>query len=345
MKQVTAQSASTDSAQSEVCRGAAPFAWLAGLILISVGGLLIPLPDGGRILPKIGDLVHSPLFAGITLAMLATWHSLSPPGRIHQVTARIVGIAILTMGFGGLTELAQGAIGRSASFHDLVADSCGVIAACCFFAAWTLRGFRSLSIQSALILSLVGFAAIAYSWISPLASIHDAIAMKHEFPLLGSFERGAELERWHFANCDGRRVHQSATDGDWALEVSYQMGEHSSATLYEMQANWSHSDCLAIDAFVSKDPTATNDSIELAVQIIDAHHDDDFQDICRTVFSLKRGTTAQLRIPSEKWITTQGRSLDHTQIRYLDLQLASRPTTTIRFDSVRLIPSQTTKIP
>ncbi|KAA1259634.1 hypothetical protein LF1_21690 [Rubripirellula obstinata] len=320
-----------------------PILGLAALLLLSVVGLMIPLPDGGRILPRVGDMAHAPLFAGITVGLIMVWNYLRPPIAWNQFLVRLCFASAIAFAFGGLTEVAQGLTGRTASLHDLAADSWGIVAACCFLIASGSGGFVPLKKWSVVLL-LLAAGSIILSWLAPLATINDALAMKKEFPLLASFERKAELERWHFANCYARRVHRdatnknfSATDGDWALEVSYQSGTQTSATLYEMQNNWSDRDGIVIDAFALNDPTLLSGTIKVAVQIIDAHHGEKFQDVCRKVFLLELGKQTELRIPREQWITTLGRPLDLTAIRFLDLQLASRPANAkVRFDNVRL---------
>jgi hypothetical protein len=337
-------------ASTETCdrKNAKPILGLSALLLISIAGLMLPLPGGGRILPKLGDMAHAPLFAGITIGLVLFWHSLRPLLRWRPLLGRLLLASITVFVFGALTEIAQSLTGRTGSLHDLAADSWGIFAAVCLLVA---RGTKSSAPPKkwSMLLLVIAVGSIAFSWIVPVHSILDAVAMKREFPLLGSFERNAELERWHFANCDARRVHRNefdsdaVTDGDWALEVSYQPGSHTSATLYELQKDWAQSDGIKIDAFASKQappakhaPLASG-KVEVAVQIIDAHHDDEFQDICRKVFVVELGKPSSLKFPKEQWNTLRGRPLDRKAIRYLDLQLASRPANvTVRYDNIRL---------
>ena len=323
---------------------------------------MIPLPHGGRILPKLGDMVHGPLFAGITISIVIAWNYLHPPIALIQSVTRLLVAAFLVFSFGVVTEVAQGLTGRSTSLHDLVADSCGIVAACCLLIAANSGRFVS-SWRRSISLLFLAVVSIAVSWIGAIASINDAIAMNREFPLLASFERGAELERWHFANCHARRVRSNAiagnvtatdgdwndgdwnngdwNDGDWALEVSYQPVSSSSATMYEMKNDWSQSNGIVVDAFAMKDPTLLSNTVEIAVQIIDGRHGEQFQDICRKVFVLELGKMTRLRFPKEEWITTKGRPIDPKDVRYFDLQFASVPANaTVRYDAVRLLMEQ-----
>ena len=343
-KPILTNSPQEDSLESSVRRSSGPIIGLAVLILLSIFGLMIPLPHGGRILPKLGDMVHGPLFAGIMISVVIAWNYMRPPITVIQSVTRLITAAFLVFSFGVITEVAQGLTGRSTSLHDLVADSCGIVAGCCLLIAGNSGRFLS-SWRKSITLFLVATVSIAISWIGAIASINDVIAMNREFPLLASFERRAELERWHFANCHARRVRRdattgkdTATDGDWMLEVSYQPGGNSSATMYEMKNDWSLGNVLVVDAFALKDPTLLRDTVEVAVQIIDADHGVRFQDICRKVFVLELGKTTRLRFPKEEWITNKGRPLNVKRILYFDLQFASVPATaTVRYDAIRLL--------
>lgn len=338
-----------------------PIAPLGILVLLCVGSLMIPLPKGGRVLPSLGDMAHAPMFALVTMLGLLTWFHLRPTERIDKWSIRVASVSALMFAFGVVTEIVQGAIGRSASVHDVVADCGGIAAAICFFVAWKTRRSKTTTTLAVVFWIGLGLVFIAATWRRPLASIHDSIALRQEFPLLGSFERHAELERWHFEKCSAKRIpmptrspesnqSSSATAGDrspsgnWALRVDYparlrSSDNASSATLYEMNSDWTQYQALTLEALVLQPSSESETPIELAIQIIDADHGKDFRDICRTVFTLIPGQPTRLTIPKEKWMTNSGRSLDLKRIRYLDLQFASPgQSASIRFDAIRLLP-------
>ena len=336
-------------------------ALLGILMTLCVGGLMIPLPEGGRVFPSLGDMAHAPMFATITLLVLFTWFHLRPTEQLDTTSIRVASVSASMFAFGVVTEIVQGAIGRSASVHDVVADCGGIAAAICFFVAWQTRRWESTKTVAVIFWIGLGLASILATWRRPLASIHDSIALRQEFPLLGSFERHAELERWHFEKCTAERIlvpsrsltiNPSSSEiagdgfprGNWALRVDYparlpSTGNASSATLYEMNSDWTQYQSLTLEALVLHPSNQSENPIDLAIQIIDEDHGKDFQDICRTVFTLNPGQPAQLTIPKGKWFTKSGRSLDLKRIRYLDLQFASLgQSASIRFDAIRLLP-------
>ena len=310
---------------------------MTGLVSLATVGLLMPIPRMGRATPALGDMVHAPMFAGLTLAMLCFWQLASPTKTFLTGVVRSLIVAIAILSFGAFTEYVQGVSGRTASLHDLVADGLGIIAALGLVAVWMMRRLGWLSRMTMVLGCTAALTPIAFSWVGPLATLNDITAMYREFPLLSSFERKAELERWFFAKCSSIRVKEDVTEGDWALEINYDAGEHPTATLYEIQEDWSKADRLVLDATLVGRQLPDDESVTLAVQIIDAHHDDDFGDICRKEFTLDPAGTTRVSLPKDQWITSTGRPLDQSNIKFLDLQLV-RPKVNqrVRVDGIRL---------
>jgi VanZ family protein len=107
-------------------------AWAAAIALL----LLVPLPAvaeppaAWRALP-FDKLVHVLLFLGLGVAWQRWWRAASR-GRSGAWTGRAA-VAAAATAWGGLLELAQGALGlgRVAEWGDLAADAAGALAAAC----------------------------------------------------------------------------------------------------------------------------------------------------------------------------------------------------------------------
>ncbi|MDA8743198.1 hypothetical protein N9N28_01080 [Rubripirellula amarantea] len=313
------------------------FVVVIGLTTIA---LLVPMPRGGRMLPAIGDMVHAPLFSALTLFAFACVHQIYPAKsfRIWVIRSLIIAALFVVVGVG--SEYMQGYFGRSKSLHDAVADSMGISASLGLLVIWGLRKWRLISRTSASLFLGVSMLPFAVAWWGPTATLADAYAMPREFPMLSSFERPAELERWHFAKCRGKRVRSNVTSGNYALEVAYQVHEHPTATMYEMVRDWSQMDSLRIDATLA--PSFQGEFAELAVQIIDARHGSVFRDVHRQIFQLQPGKTLPIEIKCDQMQGPTGRKIDLSSVVYLDLQLVRPDSPTIvRFDSIRLVPQAT----
>ncbi|HUG94040.1 MAG TPA: hypothetical protein VML55_24630, partial [Planctomycetaceae bacterium] len=103
-----------------------PRGWVVVLGLGVLGALLVPwpVPPHDRVAHSLCDLVHAPVFAVLAFALRRVcW----PPDR----SAGAVSGAALWIGLslaGGAIELAQGQLGRQASWQDAISNSLGAAA-------------------------------------------------------------------------------------------------------------------------------------------------------------------------------------------------------------------------
>ena len=108
-------------------------AWLglAG-VLIALAGLLTPIPHQNRTTGAIGDLAHAPLFGCLLAGTLLVLDRLQPqPGVtiVHRLLGRIVPAALFWIAAGVGIEWLQSQLGRTASWHDAIANTLGIAAA------------------------------------------------------------------------------------------------------------------------------------------------------------------------------------------------------------------------
>ena len=313
--------------------------WSLGglLVVVVVALLLVPIPFKGRVTSAIGDLVHAPLFGGLTLAILGLMHRFLPqPPTGGDLIRRcaIVGFGVFT--FGVSMEIMQHVSVRSGNLHDAVANGLGIIAALLFFLATRQKarwpGLLWLRI------ALLGFAAVAlaFAWLGPARMIWDDYAMKRSFPKLASFDSNIEITRFYFRECSGTLSTQDATDGTYAMSVSYQGTQNPSFTLVELQRDWSNMQSFEMD--VTLDDSYPADEVDFAFSILDEHHANYATDLFHRIWKLQPGKTVRVSVSRNDILGgPQDREMDLTQIKFVDMGL-NQPVapTTVRFDSITL---------
>ena len=303
-------------------------------------GLLVPLPFGGRITPAIGDMVHAPLFGFLTLVSSVFWNRVRPLGKhppIKSLVSRTLLCGMIVFLFGIASEIGQTVSGRTAAVHDAFANSSGIFTVTALIVTLTLAKRGEFSSWLTCVIVLLSLLPVGMSWWNPVATLYDVYRTQRDFPLLSSFERAAELERWHFANSSGELSKRFVHDGRYSLRADYAPSEHPTVTLFDIPGDWNAMDALSLSLTLSEKHVA--ESVRVAVQVIDSDHSPMFTDVYRREWILHRGRTLLAKIPCSDLRDSSGDLLDLGRIRYLDVQLV-RPelATTVFIDNIRLIP-------
>ncbi len=264
----------------------------AGLCL-TVAGLLMPIPYKGRAADAIGDLVHAPLFGGFTLGLLGLLESIRPLRRRCSPLIRVGMVVAAMLAFGIGTELLQARFGRTASMHDFVADALGTFAATLVYLAWRLRQRRSkwrLAWRASLLAA--GF-LLAIAWWRPFTVLRDTAAMYRNFPLLASFESPIEIGRFGFFASEARLTREDATDGMYAMEVTFQATAPATAsawaTMFEMKRDWS--EMKTLEFAITLDESHPRPEAGIKLKIVDTSRHEDDEDAFRGTWTLKPGQT------------------------------------------------------
>ena len=307
------------------------FAALIGLVVLL---LLVPIPFDGRVADSMGDLAHPPMFASVALIALSVIHRVRPIRTFNvALVKRFAIVFVIIACFGAGMELVQRYMGRNGSMHDVVANCYGVLAGTLLFAWWVLwrKGVARLQRGVLLIIAVV---SLFLGWQVPIANLRDVATMYNGFPLLASFETDAELHRWYFNNCVRRRSGQDATDGESALEVIFTNQEHGSATMVELQRDWSLMTDLQFDVALD---AAYPENGRLIVKVIDDVHDTD-DDMYKEATEIVPGKIKHFRITRDEIVEGPvNRQIDLTKIKYFELILDSPVTTAkLRVDNLRL---------
>lgn len=303
--------------------------WALGVLLVlAVIALLAPSPFKGRVSMMMFDLFHFPAFAGIS------WLGLRIGQRLGATRlSQRLGIASTILIASAIMEGLQAVSGRSATLHDLVANTCGVVAGWMLFETTfaTHRWVRYGLACAALTLWL----AVCYG---PALVLHDLWKQDREFPLIGSFESDAELTRWWRRNTNMSRSDDLVTDGKTGLALHVHPGEYPAISHMHLPPDWSTFSALQFDWGVPSDSPVAE--VQLLVRIADRHHGDTYEDTFHQRYRLARGETRHVQIPLRD--IQQGPlsgPLDLRAIRVIEFQfLDVQRSLVVNFDNVRLVP-------
>ncbi|MEM9828382.1 MAG: hypothetical protein AAF958_17465 [Planctomycetota bacterium] len=295
----------------------------AGVGLLAVCGLLMPLPMSSRLSAALGNLVHAPLFMTLTLVGLWAWHTGSAvsehDARSHwEILRRAALVALAAVLAGMAMEAAQFMGTRSASWHDVVANSWGVLAALVIDVSVRLSRFwhrpRLRWVGGGI--AIAALYAASHDSFLVLADVRRVTA---DFPVLGSFEHRRELTRWYFRNSGRDLSDQHVMHGRHSIELRLRPADVSSMTLTEMHADWSGLQALVLDVTSAADNE--NPTVRFRVSVIDSLCESGQHQALRKTFWLERGQAQTLRLERADFESGDpARRLDLSRIRYLDLE-------------------------
>ena len=221
---------------------------IAGVVLaLLLGmGLVLPLPQlpvsgFGRALSVFFDTMHGPafaLFAAILVFVLQKRTTL-------QTRTVAVGVWVFVVGGGCLVEIVQSFIGRSASWHDVVANTLGVTAGILWAMTRTSRSRHIRRRATAVAILLLCVAAVRV----PLV-LADCLFQQMEKPMLASFERPLEMIRWEAYECKMARASEHATHGRFAIRLQPGEKEYCGIFSRRLLSDWSDYKTLAFDVTV-----------------------------------------------------------------------------------------------
>ncbi len=301
---------------------------LFGLIGLSVAvaGLLVPIPHQTRTTGAISDLVHTPLFGGLLAGTLLLLDRLRPrPGASmgRRVLVRILPAALFWIVAGVGIEWIQSRLGRTASWHDAVANTLGISAAA---AGAVALSHRRVPGTLRVGLSVLAVALVAAGWSRPVRILHDIYTIQSAYPQLGDFETDIDLTRWYRRDAEISHGRLGATRGGWSMRmVADPAADVPGITLIGLPGNWSDMAALRLDATLSDDELAP--VVHLIVQVISSTPIDSVPGVKtqramaeRTV-TLSRGRSLEVRLDRDE-LETQ--NVDLSSIKFINL-LVSRP--------------------
>lgn len=302
--------------------------------------LLIPLPFEGREASAIGDLAHTPLFGIITIAVLFLWHRVQPLHSFgRQWLGRIVLVSLCVFILGILVELAQILTGRSAARHDVIANGMGVFASTLICVALLNRKYRRYGRVLTWTTFVSAVVVVAAAWSVPMQLLYDVVSVQTGFPMISSFESSWEPTRWYVDDSSISFVDEHVTEGERAMRWTIDDKEHPAVTLLELPGDWSNVQSFELDVTLSSE---FEGDATLFVKVMDQHHADYHEDVCRKEFILAPGQSRHLKIDREEILNgPDTRQLDLSGVKYVSL-MCYRPRQStwidVDFMQVRLRP-------
>jgi hypothetical protein len=297
----------------------------------------MPIPFLGRAADAFGDLVHAPLFGGLTLGVLLLLDQVRPLRNVGNALAiRTALVLVSVVAFATAIEAMQGFLGRTATFHDAIANGLGATAGALCYGSWKLKRNHTAYplLRHLFLAAAAGLVAIA--WWNPLGTLHDVLAVHRDFPLLASFESPRQLERFFFRHSRACLTRQNATDGRFAMEVTYQPRSEPRATLVDFRRDWTAVKTLELD--VALDASYSEQNVRLMVKVVDQSHADWGTDTFRRVCVLVPGQPQHIRISRQELIDgPDARKLDLSNIQFVTLYpLHPVGTMMLRVDAIKL---------
>jgi hypothetical protein len=258
------------------------------------------------------------------------------PSRNHfkVLTARGIALVLAMSAIGALMEWVQQSFGRSASWHDAMANALGITAAVFGYIGWRWHRCHPSRRHLSRALFCAAGCLLALAWFSPVLVLIDVVNVERNFPRLASFESPAEMGRFWFHDCRGSRTQSDATDGKYSLEVTYEQSKYPRFSLIEFHRDWSQAKALELDVRVVQ---ATDAKVTFLVKVLDqARRDDD--DTYRGSWTIEPGNVKRIRIDRTSLLAGPAdRPLDLSQIDYVDFALVEPgERTTIRIDRIQL---------
>lgn len=273
--------------------------------LLMFAGLFLPVPHLGRELGVFFDMMHGPAFA-----LFAALLVLAIPKRTPR-QAKLVAAAVWVFIVGGgiCSEVIQGFLSRSASWHDIAANSLGATAGV-LWAATRSSASRRVRRRSAAVAVFLICAAAARV---PLA-LADCFIQRWERPLLASFERPLEMIRWAPYRGTLSRVAAHATHGRFSLRMETNKEDYYGVAGRCLWSDWSDHESLEFDLTVvektlpAKPQNAAQ--VQFIVRLQDESHTCDRSDRYERTFRLAPGVH-KIKIPlTEVASAPQGRKMN-----------------------------------
>lgn len=316
---------------------------VAALFVLAVIGLLVPLPFPGRVASSIGDMVHGPLFGGLTWAAIALAQRIWGPTSRGRYALRCIGLGVVVFLFGLAMEwLQQSSTMRSGSSKDAIANGFGVMMAISVAIGLDRRSRFPSDVRTPRILWIFAGVFLAASWWQPVAMLRDVRAVRADFPLLGSLESKVELKRWHFKNVGATLTKEDVTHGKRAMELVFRKSDHASATIIDMVHDWSAMDTLELDLALDADHVEPTASID--VRVIEFARETESRKMehwgasSDHTITLERGESKHVVIAASELVRpSDGQPIDLSKVHFFELQINDvAVVTTIRVDFIRL---------
>jgi hypothetical protein len=294
-----------------------------GFLAVVAGAMLIPVYHGYREIGPLMDLCHAPVFGALAW-LLRRGLAARLPNRPWAAWSLVV---VAVGAFGLAMEGIQALTGRSASWHDGIADLLGAAGAMGLSALWEARHWE-LKAGGVLLAS----AALAAASAIPIATLVDCRDQRRLPSILASFETPWEMTRWSVDEARYARSREHVMQGEWSLCLDLEPGVYPGASLIWPTRDWSGHEQVAFDVWLD-----TFQPVALVVKVEDARHNHTYEDRYERPVRLVPGQqTIRIRL-DEVRDAPQQRLLNLRHVKVLQVFVV-RPSSPIRLylDNLRL---------
>ncbi len=266
------------------------------------------MPFKSRSADRVADFLHLPAFAmlaGMALAVSDRFVSKLTFTRVMTTLAVIFASACI--------ELVQARVGRTASLHDLIANSTGATA--------TLLILQSMDSRPLLkcVLRCCSIAAVIYVSSGPVVSLIDIVHQHRSPAILANFANEVELERWYIESAEVHIIpHRKNCDpacNSNSLQVKLHPGQFPAVQLQHLTRDWTVYQGLAFELSRAPTDAAKPLVIQLRISAYDVQPNE--LDTVTRQYTLSPGDQQQVEIALDG-LTDGERSLPLDRMRFVE---------------------------
>lgn len=264
------------------------------------------------------------------LLCFAVWANLYALWRKDAGLLRLlIESLILSVFFGGLTELIQQGIGRQGSWLDLGNDVIGCFVGLLFFSDQR----KSLSQPILKSLQIPAIVLLLWGFYPTSKAIVDDFWARQQFPLLSGFETPLEKTRWR-GSARRQVSHDFSFSGSASLKVRLSTQRYSGLGLKDFPGDWHRYRSLEVQVY-----NPDSEPLQLHLRIHDQLHDNSYSDRYNTSYQLHQGWNSLVVDLARVQNAPKERELDLSRVAGLGLFVGKLERARIIYvDDVRLIP-------
>lgn len=289
------------------------------LIMLSVAGLLVPIPGNSMLAKSLTNVAHIWLFLLLTFAVLWIWHA--------RGWKSYLALSILLLLFGIVMELVQPQFGRSSSLYDIIKNTLGIAAGILLYIAVSWDRSEAKLRFGAFVCAL---GILTTSLVIPIAHALTTIRLA-PLPVLANFDSVFSALRIETIGNSSARIVSATFDPAGAasrsLSVRMKPAAHSGFKILEPHQAWKDYKDFTFEVFNPNSAT-----IPLKIRIDDKLHNQSYSDRFNKTLRIHPGHN-KITIPIasiEQMGTAPGvslRTMDISNITNVLLFLASPKST------------------
>ncbi len=220
---------------------------------------------------RFHDFLHVPGF-GLVAAFLLFGFPYRPGATLGRRTWHVAVLFMVSVAIGTLVELLQGMLGSDPDPWDVVHDGAGAAAmllgAASFWPAVRTSGRWGLRLAA--LIAAIGFAG------PTIYAITDEARARREFPVLASFNRAEEIDRFEWsalASASLVRLDRGGAGQRRAVQVTFSPGEYPGFTLKYFPRDWR-----GFQQFVLSCTNVSDVPFDVTIRLDDMQHNEDYFD-------------------------------------------------------------------